>query len=298
MPCRKPMLAWQTASGDIVFVERLGKDVVRELQLPCKQCIGCRLERSRQWAMRCLHEASLHERKCFVTLTYDKVPINGDLYYTDFQKFIRRLRKKTGEDIRYYMCGEYGEETQRPHFHAILFGIDFDDKILYKNLSSGFALYTSKFLERMWGYGFCPIGDVTFESAGYVARYCVQKITGDKGRIAERYGRFDELSGAPFLLTPEFNKMSLKPGIGAPFLEKWRTDIYPHDYVIVRGQKMNPPKYYDRLYADAFPDDWDQLQFEREKKGRANYEDNTDDRLAVKAVLDEIHVKMLIRKFE
>ncbi len=131
MPCYHPLSAFQCADGSIVFHERRWYNTVKTLSLPCGQCIGCRLERSRQWAMRCMHEAQLHENNCFITLTYDNthLPSDGSLHYKDFQLFIKRLRKKFGNTrIRYYMAGEYGENFGRPHFHACIFGHDFHDK--------------------------------------------------------------------------------------------------------------------------------------------------------------------------
>ena len=131
MACYKPLRAWQCANGDVVFAELGRFDITRQLDLPCGQCVGCRLERSRQWAMRCLHEAKMHDRNCFVTLTYnnDNVPADRSLNYRDFQLFMKRLRFHfRGVPIRFYMCGEYGEDFGRPHFHACLFGLDFPDK--------------------------------------------------------------------------------------------------------------------------------------------------------------------------
>lgn len=149
-----------------------------ELRLPCGQCVGCRLERSRQWALRCVHEASLHDSNLFVTLTYDDehLPEFNSLYYPDFQKFMKRLRKKfSRENIRFYMCGEYGETTLRPHYHVILFNFDLPDRRLYRRSHSGDHLFTSEILTKIWGKGFCPFGNVTFQSAAYTARYIMKK---------------------------------------------------------------------------------------------------------------------------
>lgn len=279
MPCFSPLVAYQTADGEVVFVERLRKNVVRELSLPCGQCIGCRLERSRQWAMRCLHEASLHERKSFVTLTYDDLhlPKRGQLEYADFQKFMKRLRKQKGQ-ARFYMCGEYGPLNWRPHFHACLFGVDFDDKEHWSTMASGAELYRSAELERLWPFGFASVGDVTFESAAYVARYCVQKVTGKNAKY--HYARVDE--EGEYQLNPEFNHMSLKPGIGAEFYKKWKSDMYPHDYVIVNGKEMKPPKYYDKMFKADDPDAFEEMQWMREMQGRGAWEDNIPARLMVK----------------
>lgn len=282
MPCFHPLTAYQTASGDVFFVERK-YDFVRTLSLPCGQCVGCRLERSRQWAMRCLHEASLYDENCFVTLTYDDahLPANGSLDYDEYQRFMKRLRFRFRDrKIRFYMCGEYGEINFRPHFHACLFNHDFPDKEVLKKTDSGSTLYTSKILEELWPYGLCSVGDVTFESAAYVARYCMKKVTGFNAK--RHYERVDMDTGEIYDLKPEFNKMSLKPGIGAPWLEKWRTDVYPHDYVVINGKEVKPPKYYDTLFERHDPEKFEDIKFRRESDGRANYADNTDARLAVK----------------
>ena len=158
MPCFHPLTAYQSSDGSISFVERKGGDIVRSLSLPCGQCVGCRLERSRQWAMRCMHEASLYSRNCFITLTYNNehLPSDNSLQYPDFQKFMKRLRKRfNGVDrsanpdsndqfpIRFYMCGEYGETFGRPHYHACLFNFDFPDKTLYRRSPSGSFIYRS-----------------------------------------------------------------------------------------------------------------------------------------------------------
>ena len=143
-----------------------------KVQVPCGQCIGCRLEKSRQWAIRCVHEAQMHEENCFITLTYNKesLPADGSLRKRDFQLFMKRLRKECGEGIRYYMCGEYGAKYERPHYHICLFGYDFKDKYIWDERDK-VPLYRSTKLEKLWTLGFSTIGEVTFQSAAYVAPY-------------------------------------------------------------------------------------------------------------------------------
>ena len=112
MPCFHPLDAWQCLNGDVVFTDNLARnDVIRRLSLPCGRCVGCRLERSRQWAVRCMHEASMHMFNSFVTLTYDDdhLPEYNSLNYKHFQDFMKRLRK-SHNGVRFYMCGEYGED--------------------------------------------------------------------------------------------------------------------------------------------------------------------------------------------
>lgn len=294
MPCYKPLLAWQCGNGDVVFVERKRHDIRRELSLPCGQCIGCRLEKSRQWAMRCVHEASLHKQNAFVTLTYndEHLPKRGMLKYSDYQKFMKRLRKLY--DVRYYMCGEYGEQNGRPHYHACLFGMDFEDKEFWTTLPSGGRIYRSSILERLWPWGNSSVGDVTFESAAYCARYCVQKVTGPNAEL--HYRRID--ADGEYQLPPEFNKMSLKPGIGDQFYRKWRADMYPHDYVVVNGKEMKPPKYYDKLFKREFPDAFEEMQADREADGRRNWADNTPQRLEAKAYVTAARASFLKRGME
>lgn len=291
MPCYHPLRAYKTASGEVVFLERSKYDIVAQLSLPCGQCIGCRLERSRQWAMRCMHEASCHSRSSFATLTYDEknLPVRGMLDYPAFQKFMKRLRKVA--QVRFFMCGEYGPLDWRPHYHACIFGFDFPDRKYWSRMDSGSKLYRSDLLERLWPFGFSTVGDVTFESAAYVARYCVKKVNG-QGADAH-YKRVDK--DGEYSLPPEFAHMSLKPGIGSAWFDKWKGDVYTHDYVIVNGVKCKPPKYYDRIFGDIDPDRLEEIKFKRETDGRARYEDNTEERLAVREICQRARCNLLYR---
>lgn len=294
MACFSPLSAFQLESGDIVFVER-GR-VRRPLTLPCGQCIGCRLERSRQWAVRCMHEAQMHDHSIFVTLTYndDNLPTDLSLNYRHFQLFMKRLRKDfTGRNVRFYMCGEYGEDFQRPHFHALLFNCFFTDRKVYSRLASGSTLYTSERLSELWPYGFSSIGDCTFESAAYVARYCMKKVTGPRAQA--HYERVDWATGEITSVTPEFNRMSLKPGIGASWFAKYRKDVYPGDFVVVNGMKAKPPRFYDNLLKSAGDFDSDLVEFLRYQKALKSSEDNTPERLAVREKVAAAALKSKVR---
>lgn len=293
MPCSFPLRAFRCANGEVVFHESSRFDVVSQLSLPCGQCTRCRLEKSRQWAMRCMHEASCWKYNSFVTLTYDdnNLPVRGMLEYPTFQRFMKRLRVGAGSRIRFYMCGEYGEENWRPHFHACLFGTDFSDKRPWRKSASGDQLFRSDSLEKLWPFGNCEIGGVTFESAGYVARYCVQKVNGHGAD--EHYRRVDE--NGEYHLLPEFNRMSLKPGIGALWFDRWKSDVFPHDSCVVRGKEMRPAGYYLKLLKRISEDDYEFVKHKREIAGRALYADNTEERLLVKDVIAKARLKMLIR---
>lgn len=257
-------------------------------EVPCGQCIGCRIDRSRQWALRCVNEASLWSRNCFITLTYspENYPVDGSLDYRDFQKFMKRLRKrfkgvdfqlKNGrleQPIRFYCCGEYGELLNRPHFHACIFNFDFDDKYLW-SIRNGVPLYRSPSLEELWPFGFSTIGDVTFESAAYVARYICKKIT---GAMANEYYADPETG---VIRTPEFTRMSNREGIGRRWIEQFIDDVYPHDFIVHSGKRYKPPRYYDAIY-DAFDHaGLESVKMRRSERANAS-PDNTPDRLSVR----------------
>lgn len=282
MPCYRPLLAYRLSSGAVVFVER--GDVLHQLELPCGQCVGCRLERSRQWAIRCVHEAQLHKQNSFLTLTYDEqhIPPNFRLEYRDFQLFMKRLRKKfRRQRIRFFMCGEYGDSMSRPHFHACLFGWDAPDKYLWRGQSGDEdALFRSPILEALWPNGFVTLGSVTFKSAAYVARYVMKKRTGDSARL--HYSVLDPETGELLERPAEFTHMSLKPGIGAEWYTRYRGDVYPHGMVVVNGREVRPPRFYDRRFKRDCPDEAEALQAVRDQDARNRAADNTHERLAVK----------------
>lgn len=297
MPCFKPLTAYRSNGGSVVFSELSRSGSVKTLSLPCGKCAGCRLERAREWALRCMHEASMHEENCYVTLTYSDMclPDFRSLDYRDFQAFIRRLRvRELGREIRFYMCGEYGDEKWRPHFHALIFGYDFPDKVYWRKSPSGDSLFRSAILEGLWTGGFSSIGRVTFESASYVARYVMKKITGQEAETHYEY--VDPVSGEVFRRVPEFNRMSLKPGIGARWLDKYESDVYPSGKVVMRGHEGMAPRYYDKRYKKRHPEKFENLEYVREREARLRYLDNTPERLAVKEKVKVAQLLMLKRK--
>lgn len=221
-------------------------------QLPCSKCIECRLEYARQWAVRCVHEAKMHRDNSFITLTYsDEHLKNPKLQYVDFQLFAKRLRKlisKTYIDkkISIFVTGEYGEKTKRPHWHAIIFNWRPSDAVhLYSN-DRGDKIYTSSTLSELWPYGRSELGSVTFESAGYVARYAAKKLV--HGNDGEH--DFDPIS-----------KKSSKNAIGKAFLEKYYKDVFNYGTVILDdGTKTSIPRYYEKWLLKHHPDEWVQYQ--------------------------------------
>jgi len=299
----------------LVFSPRYAEQPDDPINISCGQCIGCRLERSRQWAIRCMHEASMHENNCFITLTFSPEGLakrNAEfrkeekthpervigwnpvgVHPRDYQLFMKRLRKKF-QGVRYYYCGEYGEKNNRPHYHACLFNINFADKQLYK-MSNGIPLYVSETLEEIWPYGFVTIGDVTFESAAYVARYVMKKVNGEQAKQDGTYVRHDAETGEASFVKPEFNAMSRRPGIGKTWFEKYKEDVYPNDFVILRGKKCRPPKYYDKLLEleDAYT--YDDIKMDRMENALAWVEEQTPERLAAKEKCKTVQIEKLVR---
>lgn len=254
-------------------------------KLPCGQCQGCRLEHSRQWAVRCVHESKMHKRNEFLTLTYDDkhLPKYGTLVKRDLQLFMKRLRRKHGAGIRFYACGEYGERTNRPHYHLLLFGFSSSDRKFYKNSPTGDPLYVSRAMRDLWPMGNNTIGDVTFDSCAYVSRYVCDKKTGD---MAEWwYDVVDADTGEIIRLTPEFSNMSRRPGIGTPWFDKFGPETYAHDSVIMNGREMRPPRYYD-VRAEALDGvSLDVIKRSRRRKALLYRENNTPARLRVREVI-------------
>lgn len=269
MACYHPVRAYRTETGTVSFVERQQGGSVATLELPCGQCIGCRLERARQWAIRCMHEASLSDSNAFVTLTYSELPERASLHYPHFQWFMKRLRRARKRRVRFFCAGEYGDQFGRPHYHALLFGCDFPDKVPMVQVVSKNRLWRSKELESLWRFGECAIGQVNFTTASYVARYCLKKVTGDLA--ANHYGDRE----------PEFARMSLRPGLGEPWLCKYLGDIRDGE-VVVNGVKQKVPRYYDKILGRLNPEQLELVQFERASAQRARAWDNTDERLAVR----------------
>lgn len=297
MACFRPVPAWRTASGDVVLVER--GDITTSLSLPCGRCDGCLLERARQWSVRLMHESQMHEQCCFVTLTFapEFLPdVTVNWYRLYFQRFMKRLRKWSAPDkVRFFCAAEYGGDRGRPHFHAALFGVDFrDDRYKWRSTSSGYVVWRSPALERLWSFGSSEIGSLTVESAGYVARYALKKVNGSRAR--DHYAVVDKSTGEVEWMMPECVHMSLKPGIGAGWFKKFGGDVYPHDRVIVRGVRAKPPRYYDKLLKKVDPVLLEDLQSARVVAARERYSDNTDERLKVRETVLKARTRALKRE--
>lgn len=256
MVCYTPNIAYRsrefTVKGKrgITFDRNLAVSL-EPVPLGCGQCIGCRLERVCDWAVRCMHEKKMHSHTEFVTLTYndDCVPSGGTLRYSDVQKFWKRLRKKVGK-FQFFVAGEYGGRTNRPHYHALLFGVFLEDRKFFKRNEYGDVIYTSELLNSVWQNGHCTTGEATFESAAYCASYTIDKVTGEQAD--RRYLSVDD-DGCILELKPEFGQPSLKPAIGKTFFEKYWREIYETDSCVVNGREYPVPRYYDKLLEAIDP---------------------------------------------
>lgn len=245
------------------------------LLIPCGQCIGCRIDYSRDWATRMMCELKYHEKASFITLTYDEynVPISEyvdedgvitpslTLYPDHFKDFMKRLRRHFEPNrLRFYGCGEYGDESMRPHYHLILYGEDFKfDRTFLKLNHMGQPIYQSETLRKIWPYGFNGIEDVTWQNCAYTARYVQKKR---KGYEKSYYEYFN--------IVPEFSRMSRRPGIGRLYYDEHKEEIYKDYEMFVStmkgGFKTKPPRYYNKLYDIEYPDKWSAICEENMKK--------------------------------
>lgn len=242
------------------------------IDVPCGQCVGCRIDYSREWALRCVLESYYHERTMFITLTYDDEHVPHSSYVDDltgevkdiltlrpedFTKFMKRLRyyykEKYGKTLRYFACGEYGSTTLRPHYHAIVFGLDLYDLKIVKQSPTGFDLFQSDFVDKAWKQGYCLLSDSNFDTCAYTARYVMKKR---KGKDSDEYEKFN--------IVPEFVRMSRDGGIGLAYYQEHKHDIYKNDEIIIAdGKKFKPPHYFDKLYQSEFPDSYDAILHKR-----------------------------------
>lgn len=252
------------------------------IKIPCGQCFECRLQRSRQWADRCMLEMQYHEENYFITLTYDDahlpknevidretgelVPV-ATLVKKDLSDFVKRVRRYQDYDgftqsIRFFGCGEYGSETMRPHFHVILFGLHLpkDGFRFYRRNFNGDNLYNHDFLDRCWKYGFSVVGEVTWQSTAYVARYIMKKHLGKdaKDYYAERG------------IAPEFTLMSRRPGIARQYYDEHKDELFAQDFVHVPthqgARRIYPPRYFEKLFDVDYPSDLVETRKEKRKE--------------------------------
>ncbi len=300
MTCYSPLKGFEDKeNGGIVFKRSLQAGAAMEVA--CGQCIGCRIDKSKEWAARIVHESQMHRENTFVTLTYDEknLPSDGSLNKAHFQKFMKRLRKQNAKKkIRYFHCGEYGDKLSRPHYHACIFGIDFDDRIPFSS-TNDVTLYTSETLEKIWGMGFTTCGELNYQTAAYTARYIMKKITGQQA--LEHYQKLNIETGELYQLQPEYITMSLGRtkgnGIGGTFYEKYKTDFFPRDECPIPGQGVYKkiPRYYETIYAESDPEEYENVKRKREIYRKEHKEEYTGHRLIDKYKVKKAQLEHLPR---
>lgn len=274
LSCFHPLQAFRLPHGVTFSASEASQfGVPQPVFLPCGRCIGCRLDYSRAWADRCMLEMEYHDRSMFVTLTYDDAHLpkswssdldTGEavspvatLVPTDLQLWLKRLRKRTGQYLRFLACGEYGEHTFRPHYHAIIFGLQLDDLIPYAQSSLGYTYYTSQLVAETWPYGISILSDASWETCAYVARYVTKKYVGKDAKV-----HYESLG-----IVPEFLRMSRRPGLGRQYFED-HPELWDYTCINVStpdgGRKIYPPKYYRKLLEERSPDIAKELSKKRE----------------------------------
>lgn len=318
MACTRPLKAWKYGTHPSGKQKLVFKDPGPQYEMqevPCGKCESCKLDYSREWATRVFHEMQVTKVGCFLTLTidddhmvresfvYDGVTYPPfSVYKRSVQLFLKRLRKEmslvrvnpeTGRRKRYYQkfrylaCGEYGDGRKRPHYHLCIMGLDFPDKRYWKTSDSGAILYRSAVLEKLWHYGFSSIGEVTWQTAAYVARY-----TFKKSKKRGSYEFVDTSSGEIHELMPEFLLMS--KGVGLDWWLKYGSDT-DKDYLVVdRDKKVKVPRYYDKQREKKDPESLVEIKAERERQAKERVIDNLGGREVVKSA----QVKMLKRGYE
>ena len=270
------------------------------IQVPCGKCLECKLAMANEWAGRCQIEAKNWIHNYFITLTYDEknLPVNKlnqkTLKKKDFQNFMKRLRKatkgektwvnpvtgKTEQPIRYFACGEYGEKTKRPHYHAIIFNLSIPDLKFYKKTKQGNKLYNSDFLQKIWTKGFVVIGLADYASCAYTARYVQKKAYKQIGNYWYIWNRKNTNNGKiqekkrHILKTnePEFTLMSRGCGIGRNWFEENKEFLkkLKHTTISIKTEKglkiINLPRYFKKLWNKYHWESYETFKYEQMKK--------------------------------
>lgn len=271
MRCIRPIKASFDRNGDITYSSRHRDPAIVPFEFECRKCLPCRLNTAREKAIRCWHEAKEVENSIFLTLTYDDEHLESSrLIYSHVQTFIKDLRDRIGyqpEDrISVMTTGEYGEQTKRPHWHLLIFNYWPSDFKLIRTTPRGDQVWTSNSLSQIWGKGFIEFGDVTIDSANYVARYAAKKLV---------HGRDQDHSFHPI------HKTSSRNAIGRRWIEKWWKQTFDHGYIILpNGSKAGIPRYYTDWLKKNFPTSWERyvtetrpkIQLEAEARASAELE--------------------------
>lgn len=285
------------ARGDYVYTDDYSGDetVTRQfIEIPCGHCAGCRADQAKEWSDRLIMESKYcdPDSMYFITLTYDEEHLKrvgyvdkfgevidalksnrGTLDKRDIQLFIKRLRAQRPDDrLRYYICGEYGPQTDRPHCHGIIYGLHLRDWKLVESGKSetGNTYYTCGELERIWGNGFVSIEPANEFTCKYVAQYVTKKIGAKPAQARLERGQ-----------VPEFSLMSRRPGIGRQYFEDKGDEMFDKEKIFLAtlngSVEIKPPRYFKKLYKNVHEDRYS----ERVKKLLQRSEDVEDAKTTV-----------------
>lgn len=284
-------------------------------QIGCGQCIECRIQKAREWAVRLYCESLCHDKdSCwFITLTYapENLPKPFDTFnrvnykrgmYSSLCKdevstFMKNLRNKFGPGIRFFACGEYmpnrdpnSSQLHAPHYHLCVFGLkNLDLKFLYAK--KGHLYFNSDSIDKIWKKGFVVISDFSSTNAQYTAQYCVKKFTGKKNN--DYYELCFNSQVKP--LSEEFILMSRRPGIGLNYLNSHKDELLSSKLIYMReGKSAMLPRYFKNKLFDDDEIDRYGLELEISAAYKKLYEnkqtDKSDlDRLADREALLEKH---------
>jgi hypothetical protein len=271
MGCYRPIDVWPAPPPlkGLVFSPHKSFAGAVASQIPCGKCIGCRIDRKDEWRTRLILEGKQHECASFVTLTYsgEHLPSDYSLSKHHAQTWVKRLRRVIEPlQIRFFMCGEYGDKNLRPHYHAIIFGYDFPDRVPWRTAASGEVAFRSELLEKTWPLGHSEIGSFTPKSAGYVAGYALKKQVGK--HADNHYRRLNPSTGEINQVLPEFVLMSRNPGIGRGWYDEFARDAFPSDFLIIDGVKKPVPRYFKRLLDNTDEATAFKVEVARKKAGR------------------------------
>lgn len=324
MGCDFPLKAFRSASQRgssgkplLTFDPLDAINSTSPMEVPCNNCVGCKLEYARQWSIRIMHEKRFYPESCFITLTYDDqhVPQDYGLSVRHLQLFMKKYRRllemkmkhRRGEHsahirryclhsskkIRFFACGEYGDVNGRPHYHAIIFNDDWPDKVFHSTSDSGEKIYTSEALRRLWGNGVVSTQDVTHKSAAYVARYVTKKIKTGDAFGADRYYRLSPVDGAFHSVAPEFATRSNRPGLGTKFVEQFKGDFYPSGFLVIDGVRQAPPKFYVSKLSEK---EQERLKRQARRLSLKSKPHTTTERRLARAAVRDARIQKLQRK--
>lgn len=299
MPCYRPFKAFRSATKNDAGRYPLTGNPLKALNstnpltLPCGQCNGCKADRAEEWALRCYHESQTHQANSFITLTFSdsELPEDYSVHVRTWQLFMKRLRYElNGTKLRFFACGEYGEQTNRPHYHALIFGYDFsNDRKLLSEDGQGNCLYQSELLQKVWPYGHSTIGDVTYASAKYCAQYIMKKVKPSHPSAADHYLRIHPITNKLVTVQPEFACQSRRPGLGTTWFDKFKSDAFPSDFIVVEGKMHAVPRFYDRKLQE---EELATIKCVRKRKSIPHKGNNTKERLAVRELVAEARSKL------